>query len=189
MKFSLKGIRDKLSATQKSHRRNSQILRKVQQDTTLRKSWAKNNPIRKAALDKKNIRRSSKTPQELAKYTRSRGVNMTANSKTPEHHEFEASLSPEMGKQITREQNWKNGPSYISQLVSRKIGGRNLKEIANKIKRNPTTGNMGIALENQNKGYSDKFLVQQQRTHKQMMRDRVKSNKGSMGSSWNIVKK
>lgn len=187
MKFSLKGIRDKLGANPTVNRRNSQILQKVQQDTKLKKSWAKNNPIRKAAQDKKNKNRSTRTPEEASKT--SRGVVTNGYNRTPEHHEFAASLSPDMGKQISREQSWKKQGSYISQLVSRKIGGSHLKGIANKIKKSPTTGNMGMVLENQNRGYSDSYLVQQQRTHKQMMRDRVKSNKGSMGSSWNIVKK
>jgi len=187
MKLSLKGIRDKLGATQKSHRRNSQILQKVQHDTKTKKSWAKNNPIRKAAQDPKNKNRSTRTPEERAKTNR--GVVIDGQGMRPEHHEFKASLSPEMGKQISRRESWKKQGSYISQLVSRKIGGSNLKGVANKIKKNPATGNMGMVLENQNPGYSDKYLVQQQRTHKQMMRDRVKGNKGSMGSSWNVVKK
>ena len=187
MKFSLKGIRDKIGVSQKVNRRNSQILQKVEYDTKTKKSWAKNNPLRKAAKDPKNKNRSTKTPQEMA--MTHRGFATDGSKMEPEHHEFKASLSPEMGKQISRRQSWKNQPSYISQLVSRKIGGSNLKGIANKIKKSPTTGNMGMVLEKQNPGYSDKYLVQQQRTHKAMMRDRVKGNKGSMGSSWNIVKK
>lgn len=187
MKFTLKGIRDKLSATQKSHRRNSQILQKVEHDRQTKKSWAKNNPIRKAAQDPKNKYRSTRTPEERSKFHR--GVYINGQEMRPEHLEFKASLSPEMGKQISRDQSWKEQGSYITQLVSRKIGGSHLKGIANKIKKSPTTGNMGMVLEKQNPGYSDKYLVQQQRTHKQMMRDRVKGNKGSMGSSWNVVKK
>lgn len=181
MKYSLKGM---LNASKRANRRNSQVLNKVNADNKTKKTWAKNNPLRKAAQDPVNKNRSTKTPAERMANKRQQGQALT-----PAHREFMNSLAPETGKRIASEQSQKNQPSYLSRLVSRKIGGSQLKNVANKIRKDKSTGNMGMYLEKKDPGLSDGYLLTKQRIHKQMMKDRVKSNKGSMGSSWNIVKR
>lgn len=181
MKFNIKNI---IKSSQRANRRNSQVLNKVNADNKTKKTWAKNNPLRKAAQDPANRNRSTKTPVERMATTRQQGQALT-----PAHREFMNSLSPETGKRISSEQSRKNQPSYLSRLVTRTIGGSQLKNVANKIRKDKSTGNMGMYLEKKDPGLSDGYLVTKQRIHKQMMKDRVKSNKGSMGSSWNVVKR
>jgi hypothetical protein len=194
MKVSLKGM---INASKRANRRNSQVLNKVNADEKTKKMWARNNPIRKAAQDPKNKNRSTKTPDERYAYMRDKAP---ITPKTPEHIAFNAPYKEARERTNKKRQAATKPPpkpvvkkvplsDRISNMVSRKIGGSQLQNVANKIKKDKSIGNMGMYLEKKDPGLSDGYLLTKQRIHTQMMSDRVKSNKGRVGNSWNIVKR